>query len=438
MISICLRNPDKIIDVESADIYADHFGVPGHRHIFMSMMYLYSKKMKPTPMALLEVLSNADAKESVDELGGLEYLTILEEIEIPTDNLEIFIEKVKQSYTRRKLLSITEDVSKFIKSEKAEVLNPSELISYLENKVNDLTVNVSTSDEVYKMGDLTDEVLEERANNPEQIPGLETGWEEFDSLTNGGQPGDLIVLVAPSKTGKSVTLTNWATNIAVRDQLPVLYFDTEMNEREQEDRILANLSGVPEKEIISGLYVQDTASGKAEDKIRQIKEARDALKMGNYYHIYMPHFTIEKVTAIAKKFVAQVGLEAMFFDYIKIPSSSADFRSMQEYQALGFFTSGLKDLAGTLKIPVFTACQTNRNDLESGNPDASNIGGSYRILQLASKLMFLVNKSDERIAKEGIQNGNQQIIVKYQRKGESDCPPINIMFDKAILRQSEV
>lgn len=404
----------------------------------MSMMYLYSKKIKPTPMAILEVLTKADAKDSIDELGGLEYLSILEEIEIPTDNLGIFIEKVKQSYTRRKLLNISDDLTKFIKSEKAEVLNPGELISFIEKKVNDLTVNISTSSEVYKMGDRTDEVLEERSKHPEQIPGLETGWTEFDSLTNGGSPGDLIVVVAPSKTGKSVTLTNWATNIGIRDKLPVLYFDTEMNEREQEDRILANLSGVPEREIISGLYIQDTVNGKAEDKLARIKEARDSLKMGHYYHIYIPHFSIEKITAIAKKFMAQVGLEAIFFDYIKIPSSGADFKTQQEYQALGFFTSGLKDLAGTLKIPIFTACQTNRNDLETNNPDASNIGGSYRILQLASKLIFLINKSDERIAKDGFSNGNQQLIIKYQRKGESDCQPINLMFDKAILRQTEV
>ena len=96
---------------------------------------------------------------------------------------------------------------------------------------------------------------------------------------------------------------------------------------------------------------------------------------------------------------------------------------MQEYQALGFFTSGLKDLAGMLKIPIYTACQTNRNDLDTDEPDASNIGGSYRILQLASKLIFLNNKSAEKIAKDGFQNGNQQLFVN-----------INAM-DKVIARQ---
>jgi len=437
-LAICLKETDKIIDVETAEISAEHFLVPGHKYIFMAMMYLYSKKIKPTPMAIMEVLSNDKAKKAIEELGGLEYLTILEESNVSPDNLNIFIEKIKQSYTRKMLLNISESVSDFVLSDKAEVLNPFELISFAEKQLNNLSINSTTTNEIYKMGDNTEEVLKERAKTPAQVPGLEVGWSKFDKLTGGGQAGDLIAVCAPSKVGKSVTLTNWATKIGIKDKIPIVYFDTEMNEREQEDRILANLTGIPQSEIISGMYVLDTVNGKAEEKIIKLKKAREELQEGQYYHVYMPHFTTEKLTALAKKFSLQYGIKAIFFDYLKIPSSQADFKSMQEYQALGFLTSALKDLAGILRIPVFTACQTNRNDLNTKNPDASNIGGSYRILQLVSKLIFLINKTDEQIAKEGFQNGNQQIIIKYQRNAQSDCDPINIMFDKPILRQTEV
>lgn len=438
LISICLKNSDKIIDVESAEIFAEHFGVPGHKYIFIAMMYLYSKKINPTPMAIIEVLNNDKAKKSVDELGGLEYLIILEESNISPDNLGIFIEKIKQSYTRRMLLSISDSVREFVLSEKAEVLNPSELVSFAEQKITDLSVTATTTSEVYKMGDDTESILTERAENPSQIPGLETGWTQFDRYTNGAQPGDLIIICAESKVGKSALLTNWATKLSIKDQIPIIYMDTEMNEREQEDRILANLTGIPHSEIVSGMYVLDTANGTATSKIAKLKKAREELKLGSYYHIHMPQFTPEKITALARKFTQQFGIKALFFDYIKIPSNQSGFKGMQEYQALGYFTSNLKELAGMLKIPVLTACQSNRSDLNTNNPDANNIGGSYRILQLASKLMFLVNKTDERIAKDGFQNGNQQLIIKYQRNGMGDCPPINIMYDKPILRQVEI
>lgn len=404
----------------------------------MAMMYLYSKKINPTPLAIVEVLSNDQSKKAVDELGGLEYLTILSEANLPPDNLNIFIDKIKQSYTRRMLLNISENVKSFVTSEKAEILNPAELIEFVDKQIQDLFVNTATSDEIYKMGNNTDAVLTARAEHPAQVPGLEVGWKQFDKLTNGGQPGDLIIVTAESKVGKSALLTNWATKLAVKDQIPILYFDTEMNEREQEDRILAILTGIPHNEIVSGLYVLDTANGTAKEKVARLKSAKNELCDGAYYHIYMPHFTMEKVTAIARKFTMQMGIKAIFFDYIKIPSNQSNFKMLQEYQALGFFTSGLKDLAGLLKMPIYTAAQSNRSDLNTTNPDASNIGGSYRILQLASKLMFLINKTDEQIARDGFQNGNQQLIIKYQRNGESNCSPINIMYNKPILKQTEI
>ena len=108
-------------------------------------------------------------------------------------------------------------------SDSAEVLNPSELIGKLEKKVIDVSISATSSNEAYKMGDNTEEVLEARAKHPDVIPGLETGWTKYDRYTNGGQPGDLIMLCARSKTGKSATLTNWATKFAIKDKIPILY-----------------------------------------------------------------------------------------------------------------------------------------------------------------------------------------------------------------------
>lgn len=437
ILSICLKDSDKLLDVESQEVHVEHFSVPAYKHIFMAMMYLYSKQIEPTPMSIMEVITSDKAKRDLEKIGGLDHLVLMKETLIPTDNLKIFIDKIKQSYTRKSLFDISTDVREFVLSDKAEVLNPSELVSYAEQRITDLSSNATVDTAVYKMGTDTEQVLEERGSRPAQIPGLEVGWTQFDRITNGGQPGDLIVVCAPSKTGKSVTLTNWATKIGIHDRLPILYFDTEMNEREQEDRILANLTGIPHEEITNGMYVQDTINGKADDKIARLKDARETLGMGNYFHIYLPQFSLEKVQSIARKFQRQLGIVAIFFDYIKIPSNEANFRDQQEYQRLGYFTSGLKELAGMLNIPVYTACQTNRNDTKGSDPSESDIGGSYRILQLASKLMFLYNKTDEEIAKQGFDSGNQKLIIKFQRNGASNCDPIDIMFDKPILRQNE-
>ena len=153
----------------------------------------------------------------------------------------------------------------------------------------------------------------------------------------------------------------------------------------------------------------------------------------------MPNFTVERVTALARKFKLQHDISALFFDYLKMPSSQLGMlKSAQGWQILGYLTSNLKDLAGELNIPIWSACQENRTYLTDGKKNEKNVGGSDRILQFASKLLFLSNKTEEEIMKEGIINGNQTLYIAYQRNGESDCPPINIMFDKPKLTQKEV
>ena len=405
----------------------------------MAINYLFYKKQDPTPYAIMEVMTDKSMRKVVEDFGGTEYLEILSTARANVNNLDIFCQKLKQAYTRFMLCQICDDTKDFVLADKAEVLNPSEIIGQHENMVAELSNNVQQTKDIYKMGEDTEYVLEQRAENPNTVPGLEVGWNKFDYYTNGGQAGDLIMLCARAKTGKSTTLTNWAVKIGIEDKIPILYFDTEMSAREQEDRILSILSGVPHKEIMNGMYCLDTENGKAEDKKKRIRYAIQKMREGSYYHIYMPNFTIEKVNAIAKKFKIQNNIQAIFFDYLKFPSSQvASLKSVQEWQMLGYIASGLKDLAGTLKVPVYSGCQENRSNLDSDKKDERNVGGSDRILQLATKLVFLSNKPEEQIIKEAGLLGNQKLYIAYQRNGESDCPIIDINFDRTTLTQREI
>lgn len=440
ILSICLKNNDRIVDCENHGLMAEHFGIDANRLIFLAISYLYAKKIKPTQISILEVMPDEKSKKIIDDAGGIGYLTNLMETELPEDSLKIFVDKILQSYTRNKVISICEETSKFMESDDSNVLNPDELVSVLDSKTLSLSTIVKKVEDVYKFGEDTERVLTERAETPDAVPGLETGWKQFDKITNGGQPGDLIFVSARSKTGKSVTLLNWAIQIGIHDQLPVLYIDTEMSSREQEDRLLANISGVPHSEIVSGLYMLDTSYGLSVEKREKLRVAREKIKNGKLYHIYMPTFSIDKINALVRKFQMQHGIVALFFDYLKFPASQlSSLKTAQEWQMLGFLASGLKDLAGTLQIPIYSAVQENRSDDgKGGKKSYANIGGSDRILQLATKMVFLYNKTDEEIARAGIDNGNQWLYVAYQRNGESECQPIQISFNRPFLKQIEV
>lgn len=437
IISICLKDPTNLLKCEELGLEPHHFSIEANAYIYMAIAYLFNRQVGVTPVALNEVIVEETMRKAVDELGGLQYIMTLSMAKDDERSLSIFVDKVIQSKTRQEIYGIGERLQKKMLDKTSEVLNPNELAEVVSEELATLQKEIDVKEDVYKMGSDTEEIMKLRAEKPNSIPGLATGFTQFDRITGGAKAGDLIILMARSKVGKSVWLLNVAIKLAIKDKLPILYIDSEMDARNQEDRMLANLTGLPYSEITSGLYMIDTDNGKASDKRELIKSAIELIKSGNFYHIQMPTFEISAIKSITRQYKMKYNICALIFDYIKLPSSGNNARVVQEYQALGFLTSGIKELASELKIPVFTAGQENRSDT-GGSKSEANIAGSDRILHMATTLVFLYNKDPKTVREENMMNGNQELLIKFQRNGASDCEPINIMFNKPILRMEEV
>lgn len=436
ILSIIFKNNNKIVDADTKGVTPAMFTVEMHKVVYMAMTYLYAKGLQINPQSILEVTVSEKARNLLD----LEYLDTLAESFLTDKNFDLYVNKVKQAYVRRNLFTICEEERDFLISEKSEVLNEMELVSHIEERITSVNEGVDVIEDK-KAGTGLRERLQERAENPSQAPGLQFGedWEMFDNVTGGGRPGDCIVVCARPKTGKSQLLRAWAEKLSIIDKQNVLYIDTEMDTPEQEDRMLSSISGVPVKEIETGLFAYDTVNGSAEEKKELIDNATKMIDEGGFYHIYAPTFSVEWLKSTIKKYRIKHNIQAVFFDYIKMPSSSKnDLKSAQEWQVLGYTTTALKEVAGELGIPIYTACQENRSDSKGTEKDASNIGASDRILHYATKIMFLYNKSPEQIARDGINNGSKQLKIFIQRNGESDLPPINLEFDGSRARIKEV
>ena len=324
ILSLCLNDADLLVEVENNEVFSQHFTIPAHRHIFTAMMYLYSKGIKPSPLSIMEVITDKKAKEDIENFGGLGYLEDISLMSIDRSNLKIFCDKIKQTYARKELYDVCESAKNFMLSDESEKLNPSELVGKIESRVTEIANSAINETSVYKMGTDLEKRLEERAKRPTLVAGLQVGWTVFDRVTNGGQAGDLIIVCARAKMGKSVVLSTWAKNFAIRDGLPVLYIDTEMTSEEQEDRITSMITGIPVHEIVTGLFAVDTEYGTSKDKIVKIKDAVKQIKDAPYYHVYMPNFSAEKVTALAKQYKSKYNIQALFFDYIKVPASQGN------------------------------------------------------------------------------------------------------------------
>jgi replicative DNA helicase len=414
LISICLNKPDQLILANSLGLLPDMFAVDGHKYIWMSMSYLASKGEEFDPISILNVYTDDKAKEAIEELGGIEYIEAMKSTPV-APNTKLFVGHIIQASARRAIYEKAEQLKQKALKDTDSDLN--EFLSYAESEIRDVSIEYQVAQDVQKLGDGIADRLKQRLLNPQDVIGLKTGWKAFDLASLGLVDGELTIVGARSKVGKSTVLLNWCKKICVQDKVPVLYIDTEMYKEEQEDKLLSMLSEVPHAEIRNGMFGRDTINGYARDKIKRVQQASKLLKEAPFYHVYLPNFTLEKIQALARKYQIEHGVKLIVFDYIKLPSSNNKLGE-KEYQALGYLTSGLKDLAGQLQVPVISAVQLNRGAVGADEIDESMIAGSDRILQLANRVCFLRRSTEEEYAMTG---ASHQFKIHLQRMG-NDLP----------------
>jgi len=405
-----LNEPSKVIEAVNEGIKPEMFASESHKFIFMAMAHLIDQGARPDPVGIMNVYTSEEAKKSMEEAGGTGYIEMLT-LQNTATPIQILAGHIKQAAARREVYDQAERTRQLALKDSESDLNS--FLGRVENDYRDIAIEYQVAQGVVKLGDNLGDRLNERLKNPKSVIGLKTGWKHFDLASRGLVDGELTIVGARSKVGKSTVILNWCRKIACEDLVPTLYIDTEMYDHEQEDKLLSMISGVPHREIESGYFGRDTYYGTAKEKITKIQTAMPVIKNAPFYHIYMPNFTLEKISALVRKYQIEKGIQLVCFDYIKIPSSGSAGGD-KEYQALGQLTSGLKDLAGQLQLPIISAVQLNRSAVGNDKMDEASVGGSDRILQIANRLCLLREATEEEQALTG---GTHMFCISRQRMG---------------------
>lgn len=209
----------------------------------------------------------------------------------------------------------------------------------------------------------------------------------------------MMIVAARKKMGKSAFLTNIATRVAFVNKTPVLYVDTEMSFNEWRDRVIASMSGVPERKVKHGNY-NDLEYRKL------MKECVEIVEKGKLFHYHMPGYSLEKISALYKKYKLKEDIGLGIFDYIKEPDSKSNNRQRKEHQILGDVTTRLKDLASTLNIPFLTAAQLNRD---------GDVADSDRIARYGDIVAHWMQRSQAELDEN--ENGTHKLVIKDTRRG---------------------
>jgi len=434
VLSLALRRPDLLIDV-SAKLQEHDFLSGNHRALFSVLNSLYEQGVKS--FDLMGVVNEATSQGVIDLVGGPEYVDALKSNPVDKSNLPIYLDKVLECSTKYQLYREAE----YIQGDILANLGTSEgnvdagsLLARAESRVLDISMGSRQIEEAEDLGSNLRTLLEEKAANPVDVMGLSTGFPLLDKAINGLMPGSLTVVAARQKGGKSTLLLNMAAHIAYDVGVPVLYIDTELSKQEVQMRLVSHLSGVPERLVTNGRFIENNFFA------QNVWRACELVEKSHLYHKYMPGFSMDMVKSMVRKFHARDGIGAFFFDYIKVPEVSGA-EAMKEHQLLGNISTGLKDLAGQLNIPAVAAAQIKRGDTTSPKTrfHDTDVADSDRIGRYCNNLFAIGQKSKKEIEEDGFSCGTHRVQVLLARAGTPSYHGIDLHCDLPTLtmRQAE-
>jgi len=239
--------------------------------------------------------------------------------------------------------------------------------------------------------DLTDEPLKrweeyvERKNLPNGLRGLPTGFPTIDAATSGLQDGQLVVIIAPPKTGKSTLALQVALNIH-REQSKVPMFQSfEMSNHEQLNRYDAMRSLISHHRLLTGTLTQE-------------EEARYQRILKNLDNVEHKFWLVDSaagqtVSGIASK-IQTLQPDIVFIDgvYLMIDEQSGEANTPQ---ALTNITRSLKRLAQKYQLPIVISTQVLTWKMKGGKVTADAIGYSSSFFQDADVILGLQREDEE-------------------------------------------
>jgi replicative DNA helicase len=221
-----------------------------------------------------------------------------------------------------------------------------------------------------------------RKENP-GLRGIPTGFSKIDQATGGIQNGQLIVLVAPPKTGKSTLALQIALNMHRVGQVP-MFQSFEMSNTEQESRFDSMKSKVSHRRLLDGAL-----SKEEESRYKTILKG-----MAEQHKFWLVDSAAgSTITGIAGK-MQTLQPDVVFIDgvYLMIDEQSGEANTPQ---ALTNITRSLKRLAQRMNKPIFITTQTLPWKAKKGQVTSDSIGYSSSFVQDADVVLGLQKEAED-------------------------------------------
>ncbi|KRA52760.1 replicative DNA helicase [Pseudoxanthomonas sp. Root65] len=352
-----------------------------------------------------------ESQGHMELVAGGAYLVELASTTPSAANITAYAEIVRDKAVMRQLIEVgTEIVNDAFQPEGKE---SDEMLAVAEQKVFAIAEQGARgrTDFVAMNDALKDafEVLRVRSESGGTVTGLPTGYTEFDMMTAGLQPTDLVILAARPAMGKTTLALNMAEYAAIKSKKAVAIFSMEMSAGQLAMRLISSVGRINATRLRTG-QLEDEDWSRVTSAIRILKD------QAKVFIDDTPGLSPDVLRSKARRLKREHDLGLIVIDYLQLMSVPGN--SENRATEISEISRSLKGLAKELNVPVIALSQLNRS-LETRTdkrPVMADLRESGAIEQDADMIVFIYR--DDYYNKEtSPDKGLAEIIIGKQRSG---------------------
>lgn len=413
-------------DAAAERLAAKDFYREAHAIIFRACLAL---RMEGKAVDALTVAEFLEHHGWLDKAGGKTRIHEIATLVPATVNVGHYCDIVRRRAVERGLTIVGEQIIRL--GREPDGRDSPQLLDAADAFLFDLAEHGSAASDFVPLADVVTDGyrrLEELHESGKDIIGVPSGFGPLDRLTQGFQPGNLVIIAGRPSMGKSAFALAVAGHVAIRVGDPVALFTLEMSRHEIFQRLLSGEALVESEKLRNGRL--------ATDEWRRVHEWSARLSAAPLFiddnRMVGPH----EIRAKARRLkLRHPRLACIIVDYLQLMGQAV--KSSERVNEIGQISRSLKILAGELDIPVIALSQLSRN-LESRHdrrPILSDLRDSGALEQDADLVIFLYrdevyNSEDPEVS------GIAEVILSKHRNGPIDT--VKVSFVKRFARFSEL
>jgi len=408
---------DKVADkVGEVDFYRED-----HRLIFRAIHDLHEASQ---PCDAVTVSEWFESHGKADQVDGGNYISQLANNTPSAANVGAYADIVREKSILRSLIDVGAQITSSAFStegrESRSLLEEAERLVFAiaEKGARGGSGFVSVQDALKEAMDKIDELNAFEGD----ITGIPTGYQDFDRLTAGLQPSDLIIVAGRPAMGKTTFAMNIAEHAAIKHGKSVAVFSMEMASLQLVMRMFSSVGQIDQTRIRTG-SLDDMDWPK-------LTSAMNLLHKSKVFIDDTPALSPAELRARARRLKREHDVDLIVVDYLQL-MSVPDSRENRATE-IAEISRSLKTIAKELNVPVVALSQLNRALEQRPNkrPVMADLRESGAIEQDADLIVFIYR--DEVYNPETAEKGKAEIIIGKHRNGSTGT--VQLAFQGPWLR----